>query len=199
MLDLPELTGRHVTLIPLSEEHTDELFQASQDDRIWTYLPSIVRTREDMAEIIKRALLDRRTGVDFPYVIRENATNQLIGSTRYLDYSAENHHIEIGWTWLTPRVWRTAINTECKYLLLRYGFETLGMIRIQLKTDRRNTRSQQAIERIGATKEGILRKHRILHDGYIRDTVYFSIIDEEWPDRKRRLEEMLGIPLFDRD
>ncbi|KYP81923.1 GNAT family acetyltransferase [Ferroacidibacillus organovorans] len=192
MLNLPELTGRQVTLIPLREEHIDELFLTCQDEQIWTYLPSSVHTKEDMAEIVERALIDKREGIDFPYAIREHATNQLIGSTRYLDYSAANRHVEIGWTWLAPRVWRTAINTECKYLLLRHGFETLGMVRVQLKTDARNVRSQQAIARIGATKEGILRKHRILHDGYIRDTVYYSIIDEEWPDRKRHLEAMMS-------
>ncbi|WP_238327843.1 GNAT family N-acetyltransferase [Paenibacillus gorillae] len=116
---------------------------------------------------------------------------KIVGSTRLFDLSAEHRGLEIGSTWLNPSVWRTRVNTECKYLLLREAFEHLDMLRVQIKTDLRNLQSQAAIERIGAVKEGILRKHRILHDGYVRDTVMYSITNDEWPDVRIRLESML--------
>ncbi len=122
----------------------------------------------------------------------DQQSDKIVGSTRFLDISISHRHAEIGWTWLAPHVWRTRINTECKYLLLRHGFETLDLIRVQLKTDRRNLTSQQAIERIGGQKEGILRKHRIMPNGYIRDSVYYSILDEEWPLVKTRLQRILN-------
>ena len=128
----------------------------------------------------------------FPFAIIDRASGTLVGSTRYYDISQTNRSLEIGSTWLTPRAWRTAVNTECKYLLLKHCFESLGTIRVQLKTDSRNLRSQKAIERLGASKEGILRNHMILPNGYIRDSVYYSIIEQEWPAIKGRLEGMLG-------
>jgi RimJ/RimL family protein N-acetyltransferase len=115
-----------------------------------------------------------------------------VGSTRYLDIRRENRGLEIGWTWLAAAVQRTAVNTECKYLLLRHAFETLGAIRVQLRTDLRNLRSQRAIERIGATREGVFRQERIMWDGYLRDSVFYSVIDCEWPAVKARLEARLG-------
>lgn len=125
-------------------------------------------------------------------MIIDQATNQVVGSTRFLDISSQHRQLEIGSTWLTPSVWRTRMNTECKYLLLKHCFEVLETIRVQIKTDRRNVQSQRAIERLGAVKEGVLRRHRILPDGYVRDTVYYSVIDEEWPAVKARLEAFLG-------
>jgi RimJ/RimL family protein N-acetyltransferase len=118
--------------------------------------------------------------------------NRAIGSTRYLDIQTQNRGLEIGWSWLTPTVQRTGVNTECKYLLLRHAFEQLGMIRVQLKTDSRNLQSQRAIERLGAVKEGTLRNHMILPDGYYRHSVYYSIIESEWPTVKAGLEEKMA-------
>jgi RimJ/RimL family protein N-acetyltransferase len=119
-------------------------------------------------------------GIFLPFAIIDRATAGAIGSTRYLDISAHDRHVEIGWTWLGKNFWRTPLNTECKYLLLRHAFETLGCIRVSLKTDLRNERSQRAIERLGAVREGVWRRVVIMHDGYQRSSVFYSILDDEW-------------------
>ncbi|MFD1674542.1 GNAT family N-acetyltransferase [Alicyclobacillus fodiniaquatilis] len=187
-----ELIGKRAKLIPMDESHTADLFEAGWDRSIWTYMPDIAETMDDMRHLVSLALSARDKGTELPFVIVDQHSNKIVGSTRFLDISIPNRHLEVGWTWLSPSVWRTRINTECKYLLLRHGFEQLDMIRVQIKTDGRNVRSQQAIERIGGVKEGVLRKHRILHDGYVRDSVYYSVIAEEWPGVKSRLEKMLS-------
>lgn len=188
-----ELVGERVKLVPMEESHIDGLFEAGRAPQIWTYMSMKVETIDDVKRLVAGAFSAKQAGVEMPFTIIDQESDKIVGSTRFLDISVPNRQLEIGWTWLTPSVWRTRINTECKYLLLKYCFETLGTIRVQLKTDGRNVRSQQAMERIGAVKEGILRKHRIMHDGYIRDSVYFSVIDDEWPCVKARLESMLGI------
>lgn len=127
-----------------------------------------------------------------PWATRSKADNRIIGSTRFADIQTSHRTLEIGWTWLTPAVQRTALNTECKYLLLRHAFESLGALRVQLKTDQRNETSQRAIERLGAVREGILRKHRIVRDNYQRDSVMYSITDDEWPAVKAGLEAKLS-------
>ncbi|MDA8194226.1 MAG: GNAT family protein [Thermaerobacter sp.] len=187
-----ELIGERVKLIPMRESHVAGLFEAGRDPQIWTYMPMQVNTIDDMRRLVSDALSGRAKGSEFPFVIMDQQSDKIVGSTRFLDISISHRHAEIGWTWLAPHVWRTRINTECKYLLLRHGFETLDLIRVQLKTDRRNLTSQQAIERIGGQKEGILRKHRIMPNGYIRDSVYYSILDEEWPLVKTRLQRILN-------
>lgn len=186
-----ELVGRRARLVPLEKHHITALYQAAQHAEIWTYMPMDIKTMEDMELLVDKALTAQEKGQEFPFVIHDQATDRIVGSTRFLDISILNRSLEIGWTWLSPEVWRTRINTEAKYLLLTHCFETLGTIRVQLKTDARNIRSQQAIERIGATKEGILRKHRIMHDGFVRDSVYYSVIFEEWTSVKQRLETLL--------
>jgi RimJ/RimL family protein N-acetyltransferase len=186
------LEGRIVRLEPLGLQHVAGLYEAAQDSSIWLYMyydPS--HAVADAEHMITMALQEQKAGTELPFAIIERATNTVIGSTRYLDINVHNHGIEIGWTWLTPSVQRTGVNTECKYLLLRHAFEDLGAIRVQLKTDSRNTKSQRAIERLGAVKEGILRNHRILPDGYYRHSVYYSIIDSEWPAVKAGLEEKM--------
>lgn len=186
------LTGEQVQLRPLSQDHVDALFEAGNDPQIWMYMPARIRSREDMATWITQALTAQKQGMELPFAIYDRTTERFVGSTRLLDYDSANRGIEIGNTWHSPTVWRTRINTECKYLLLGHCFETLGVIRVQLKTDARNLRSQRAIERIGGVREGILRHHRIMPDGYLRASVYFSILDEEWPTVKARLEEFLA-------
>lgn len=186
-----DLVGERARLVALEDVHTQALFTAGRFSEIWSYMPTKVTSLAEMEAVAGHALDAKRSGSEFPFVIIDQVTDTIVGSTRFLDISVSNCHLEIGWTWLTPAVWRTRINTECKYLLLKYCFETLKTVRVQLKTDGRNTRSQQAIERIGATREGVLRKHRILSDGYIRDSVYYSVIDDEWPSVKSRLEMML--------
>ena len=125
------------------------------------------------------------------FVIVRRSDERAVGMTAYLDIHSRDRWLEIGGTWLTPEMWRTPINTECKYLLLRHAFETLGCVRVQLKTDGRNVQSQRAIERLGAVKEGVLRKHMLTRGGYQRDTVMYSIVDMEWHAVKERLEGFL--------
>lgn len=191
-IEFRELMGARVQLVPMQAEHVGGLFEAGAYPQIWTYMSMRVDTREDMQRLVDEALRGRESGIEFPVTIMDRQSGRIVGSTRFLDISIPNRHVEIGWTWIAPRVWRTPVNTECKYLLLEHCFESVGLIRVQLKTDRRNLRSQQAIERIGGVKEGILRRHRILPDGYVRDSVYYSIVDQEWPVVKTQLQMMLS-------
>ncbi len=186
-----ELEDAHVQLVPMCEAHIDDLFEIGQYTQIWSYLSMRVESHADMELLVHNALVAQEKGTELPFVIIEQQSKKILGSTRLLDISAANRSVEIGWTWITPRVWRTPVNTACKFLLLQHCFDTQGMIRVQLKTDTRNVRSQQAIERIGGVKEGILRNHRILYDGYVRDSVYYSIIKQEWPVIKQRLATFL--------
>jgi len=187
------LTGRVVRLEPLSEAHVPDLTLAGQAESIWRYIPYGVIRTEDQMRALARELLDRQArGTDVPFTVVHLETGRAIGSTRYLDIRPEHRGLEIGGTWYAPAYQRTAVNTECKYLLLRHAFETLGCIRVQFKADSRNERSLRALERIGAVKEGVLRRQVIMPDGYLRDSVYYSILDSEWPGVKTRLEEKLG-------
>ena len=182
-------------MLPLHMDHADELWEAAQFPEIWAYMPirlDIPPERETVEAWIRESLRAQKTGAELPFAICDKETGRLIGSTRFLDISVPNRSLEIGWTWLTPAAWRSRINTECKYLLLSHCFEEINAIRVQFKTDSRNLRSQQAIERIGGVREGVLRHHRILPDGYLRDSVYFSILSEEWPAAKARLESWLA-------
>ncbi len=181
------LVGTVVRLEPLGREHADGLYQASQDPDIWTYMPmNPSRSMETLLDWIDAA----HTPQQLPFAVIAVPQDKLIGSTRYLNISKPDYGLEIGWTWLAREVRRTAVNTECKYLLLQHAFDALEAIRVALKTDSRNLRSQRAIERLGAVREGVLRKDRIMEDGYQRDTVMYSIIAEEWPEVKARLEKI---------
>lgn len=185
------LRGERVQLEPLELEHASELHSAAQDPQIWEFLPQSLLVRTNLDRILNEALVARDAGTELPFVIRDLATGKLVGSTRYLAISVPNRQVEIGWTWHHPSVWRTRVNSESKYLLARHAFEKLRVIRLQLKTDQRNLRSQAAIARLGAVREGVLRSHMILPNGYVRDTVFFSIIAAEWPAVKERLEHVL--------
>lgn len=191
------LEGKHVRLEPLTLEHAPDLYEAGNDDEVWQFL-SMPKpdTLVEMQAFIQGALGQQLAGLRVPFAIIDKASGKAIGTTSYLDIQPQNKGVEIGWTWLGKAYWRSPINTECKYLLLSHAFEDQGAIRVQLKTDSRNWRSQHAIERIGAKKEGVLRKHVIYPSGYIRDSVYFSIIDSEWPIVKQRLESRLTDPEF---
>lgn len=190
--ELFELEGECVRLVPISLDHLEGLWEAAKPDEIWTYMATTVRSREEMEQMIASAIQKREKGTDYTFVVI-NQDNRIIGSTRYLDISQEHKSLEIGSTWYHPDVWRTRVNTECKYLLLRHAFESWQLRRVQLKTDSRNFRSQQAIERIGAVKEGTLRKDRIISGGYVRDTVFFSILQDEWGIVKKELARKLGL------
>ncbi|RNF39187.1 GNAT family N-acetyltransferase [Planococcus salinus] len=187
-----KLVGERVILLPMEIHHAEDLFNAGNSAEIWAYMPMKVESIEDMKGLVDKALQAREQGTEFPFVIFDKKLRKIVGSTRFLDISTHDKSLEIGWTWLSPVVWKTRVNTECKYLLLKHCFEILQAIRVQIKTDGRNIRSQQAIERIGAVKEGVLRQHRILPDGFVRDSVYYSVIDREWVKVKERLESMLS-------
>lgn len=187
------LTGRLVRLEPLAENHIPGLAVAGAHEDIWQYMRyGFVDSEEKMGDLVHYLLRQQAKGADLPFAVVHAATGQAIGMTRYMDIQPENRALEIGGTWYTPAYQRTGVNTECKYLLLQHAFETLNYIRVQIKTDLRNERSQRAIERIGAVREGVLRNHMILPDGTVRSSVYYSVLIEEWPDVKARLEKMLN-------
>ena len=187
------LAGSVVRIEPLTERHAPDLLAAADDPNIWTYLPAYQpKSLGDMQAWISDALAGAAGGEQIPFAIVVLANERAVGSTRFLEIRRDARALEIGWTWLATPVQRSAVNTECKLLLLRHAFEVLGALRVQFKTDRRNLRSQRAIERLGAVKEGILRKHRINHDGFVRDSVYYSVVDDEWPEVKARLLQRLA-------
>jgi RimJ/RimL family protein N-acetyltransferase len=186
------LSGRYVRLEPMSEAHIPALAEIGVGQPFWDFmLYGRMDTEADMANWVRDMLSRAEKGTDVPFVVVHLASGRVAGATRYLNIMPQDRGLEIGGTWYGVEFQRTAVNTEAKYLLLKHAFETLGCIRVQLKTDLRNERSQKAIERIGAVKEGILRNHMILPDGRIRHSVFYSIIDSEWPAVKQRLEEML--------
>jgi len=187
------LEGKHVRVEPLAHEHAEDLFEVGKDESIWPYMPRPpLQSVQDTHALIEQAMEVAAGGSQIPFAIIEHGSGKAIGSTRYLDIRRNDRGLEIGWTWIGTAYQRTVVNTECKYLLLRHAFEDLGAVRVQLKTDLRNVRSQRAIERLGAVREGVLRKHIMLWDGFIRDTVYYSVIETEWPEVKRRIEGLIA-------
>jgi RimJ/RimL family protein N-acetyltransferase len=183
------LTGQHVQLVPLTALHLLDLLEAAADPEIWRYMPvAPPKNLADMQTLIDSAARDVASGTSVAFAIVDARTGRAVGSTRYLDIRPRDRGLEIGWTWLGRAAWRTPINTECKYLLLRHAFDDLRALRVQLKTDDRNERSKVAIARIGAKPEGVLRCDRVLWDGYVRDSAYFSVVHHEWPAVKRALE-----------
>jgi RimJ/RimL family protein N-acetyltransferase/GNAT superfamily N-acetyltransferase len=191
-LEPVRLEGQHVRLEPLSESHHAGLCEIGLDPELWQWIPFRVLTPEEMANYIRAALRDQDAGVSLPFATIDRESGRTIGSTRYMNIEMAQRRVEIGSTWI-GRAWqRSTINTEAKFLMLRHAFETLGCIRVELKTDSMNRRSRNAIQRIGATQEGIFRNHMQTWSGRIRDTVYFSILDSEWPRVKTDLESKLA-------
>jgi RimJ/RimL family protein N-acetyltransferase len=187
------LTAKHVRLEPLTERHVAGLAEIGVGQPFWHFMVyGNINTVEDMHNWVFDILSRAHKGTDLPFVAIHLESGRVAGATRYLNIIPQDRGLEIGGTWYGSEFQRTPVNTECKYLLLQHAFETLGCIRVQLKTDLRNERSQRAIERIGAVKEGVLRNHMILPDGHIRHSVFYSILDIEWSDVKKRLEEMLN-------
>lgn len=186
------LFGRIVRLEPLSEEHIPDLAIAGGDEQIWQYmLYGNITSEANMQAWVKDILTRHDKGTDLPFAVIHQETNRGIGATRFLDIRPEHRGVEIGGTWYGVDYQRTAVNTECKYLMMMHAFETWNCIRVQFKTDSRNTRSQRALKRIGAKYEGILRKHLITPSGYIRDSIYYSVTNSEWPEIKTNLELLL--------
>jgi len=187
------LTGSVVRLEPLSEQHAPDLTVAAHDERIWRYmLYAYPEDEEKMLAWVRDILTRQAAGADLAFAVIHLASGRAIGATRYLEIRPPHRSLEVGGTWYATEFQRTAVNSECKYLLLKHAFETLGCIRVQFKADARNLRSLRAIERLGAAREGVLRNHYILADGGFRDSVYFSILDKEWPGVRARLEGMLA-------
>lgn len=182
------LKGELVRLEPLSQDHAQGLFNRGQEREDWAYMPRPCFV--DMADA--RQWIDEALATEgqVPFAIVENGKGKAIGSTRFLNIRPDHRGLEIGWTWLGKEWQRTGVNTEVKHLLLGHAFERLRCIRVEFKTDGRNTRSQRALERIGATREGVLRNHMIVQADFVRDSVYFSVLDREWPDVKQRLETL---------
>lgn len=186
------LQGKHVRLEPLEVDHQEALLSAAQDGELWELWFTSVPTSGTIAAYIDKALKDKEAGKGNPFVVIEEATNKIIGSTRYCNADAQNRRLEIGYTWYAKSHQRTSVNTECKYLLLKNAFENLGCIAVEFRTNWFNEASRAAIQRLGAKQDGVLRNHRIDASGVMRDTVVYSIIASEWPVVKKSLLFKLG-------
>jgi RimJ/RimL family protein N-acetyltransferase len=186
------LEGRGVRLEPLASTHREGLRQAAADPRIWPWMPADLSRPGALEAWMDEALYASDRGTAYVFTVIDRATNRIVGSTRYMDIQAEHRGVEIGWTWYAPAVWGTSINPEAKWLLLKHAFEEWGALRVQLKTDHQNLRSQAAIKKLGARYEGTLLNHRIRPDGSLRHTVLFSILPDEWPAVEARLIARLG-------
>ena len=186
------LNGQFVRLEPLSMDHFDQLWAIGQDAELWKLAPYQIHSPERMRTYIQTALDAQAMGAALPFVTVWQASGEIVGSTRFGNIDAPNHRAEIGWTWIDRRWQRTPVNTEAKYLMLRHAFETWHCIRVEFKTDELNEKSQRAIERLGAKKEGVFRHHMIVEGGRLRNSVYYSIINTEWPAVKARLQAMLS-------
>lgn len=182
------LESAHVRLEPLTMDHAEDLYEAGKTETIWRYLPvDTPKNIDSLRAWLQDALKKTEAGHEVAFAIIHLGDNKAVGSTRFMSIAHADRGVEIGGTWIGIHYQRSPLNTHCKYLLLRHAFETLGAIRVQLKTDSRNQQSRKAIERIGARREGILRNHMILPDGRYRDTVVYSITLKEWPEKKKSL------------
>jgi len=187
------LTGRAVRLEPLGPEHADGLLLAGHHDALWrvTVQPPLL-SADAVARYLEQAADQMARGTEVPFAIVSCETGAVIGSTRWMDIVRPHRRVEIGGTWLAPAAQRTLANTEAKYLQMVQLFDVLGAVRVQFKTDLRNTQSQRALEKLGAIREGVLRRHMVVRDGFVRDSVYYGITDVDWPGVKRRLQERLA-------
>lgn len=181
------LEGEHVRLIPLEKKHKEDLLKAASDGNLWELWFTSVPSEKTIEQYINRALDQKEKGLEYPFVVVEKSAGKIIGSTRYYNIQPEHRRLEIGYTWYAKTFQRTGVNTECKYLLLQYAFETLNCIAVQFMTDSHNECSRAAIARIGAKQDGVLRHHRLNTNGTYRDSVVFSITDNEWPSVKKSL------------
>lgn len=186
------LEGTYVRMEPLEADHIDALSGFAFKEGVWQWTANLMNSRDDLQRYIDKALDEKACGSSIPFVTVERASGRVVGSTRFGNIDRDNRKAEIGWTWVDPAWQRTYVNTEAKLLMFTHAFETWKCVRVELKTDALNARSRAAIERIGAKEEGILRNHMITESGRNRDTVYFSIIESEWPAVKENLKAMLG-------
>lgn len=186
------LEGKHVRLEPLALAHDAGLCEVGLDPEIWRWMPQLIATPEDMRAFIEAAMKAQAEGAALPFATVEKASGKPVGSTRFFNFDRAHRRGEIGWTWIAPPRQRTVVNTEAKYLMLRHAFENWGCIRVEFKTDSLNERSRAALLRLGAKEEGTFRNHMIMPSGRIRHSVYYSIIDPEWPEVKAHLERKLS-------
>jgi N-acetyltransferase len=194
-IELPlTLEGSFVRLEPIRREHAELFWEVAQNDLgdIFRWIPYSMKTREDFQRLIDKAFTEQERGESIVFATVERASGRVVGSTRFMNIDRANRRVEIGSTWIAPAWQRTAINTEAKYLMLRHGFEVWGCVRVELKTDALNQKSRNAILRIGAREEGTLRRHVVTWTGRIRDSVYFSILNDEWPEVKTKLEARIS-------
>jgi N-acetyltransferase len=185
------LPGRLVALEPLAEAHRDGLWEAAQPDEIWTWLAHLNKSREYFDGWFDASLASNAAEEEGVFAARRASDGVIVGSSRYLYPRSFNRVVEIGWTWFNPSAWKTGVNVETKLLMLTRAFETLGCVRVELKTDARNERSRGAMAALPAQFEGIMRKHQITPDVGQRDSAYFSVIDDEWPTVRAALEARL--------
>ncbi len=187
------LAGSVVRLEPIRNEHAELFWDVAKNDLddIFRWIPYRMQTREDFQLLVAKALQEQERGESVVFTTVESASRRVIGSTRFMNIDRNNRRVEIGSTWIAPAWQRTAVNTEAKYLMLRHAFEVWGCFRVELKTDALNEKSRNAILRLGAKEEGTLRRHVVTWTGRVRDSVYFGILDSEWPEVKGRLEEKL--------
>lgn len=189
-----EIIHERAKLRLMDNTDVETLFSIVEGNRdIWAYLISKMDSVQDMQQYVQKAIKGYGRGTQIPFIVVDQQSNKIVGSTRLYNISVEDKTVELGQTWYHPSVQRTSINTECKYMLLQYAFEKLHMLRVQIKTDTRNEKAQRAIERLGAVKEGVLRNERKLPNGYVRDAVVYSIISSEWPGVKEQLLEKLEL------
>lgn len=186
-----EFIGEHVKLVPMNLSLLDDLWEVAKHEELWTFMLTKVHTKDELKQYMETAIMSRNRGEQYPFIVIDVQSGKVLGTTRFLDISEQNKCVEIGSTWYDPSVWKTYVNTECKLLLLSHAFEQWKLNRVFFKTDSRNTRSQDALARLGAMKEGILRRDKICSDGYVRNSVYFSILREEWPKVKQHLQDRL--------
>jgi N-acetyltransferase len=188
------LDGKHVRLEPLQPEHAPLLWEIAKDhlDELFRWIPYRLESFDDFREFNRHVLEEQRRGLSVPFATFEPKSGQIAGTTRFMNIDLPNRKVEIGSTWIAPRWQRTALNTEAKYLMLQHAFESWKCLRVELKTDALNHRSRAAILRLGAKEEGTLRKHMLTWNGRQRDSVYFSVLDTEWPDVRVQLKAKLG-------
>jgi len=186
------LEGRHVRLEPVSLAHVSALWRVGAYEEIWRYIPYAVHSEDEMRAYVESELAKQQAGLVVRFTTIAKASAEPVGSTSYLNIDLHHRRLEIGGTWITPAWQRSPINTEAKYLQLRHAFETLGCIRVEFKTDSLNTKSRQALVRIGAVEEGTFRNHMVMPSGRIRHSVYFSITHEDWPAVKTHLEALMA-------
>jgi len=186
------LEGELVVLEPLEERHAEGLWQAAQAPEIWQWLARVGSSRDYFDRWMEISLAAAREGREGVFATRRRADGELVGSSRYLNVRPADRVVEIGWTWLNPSAWRSGVNIEAKLLMFEHAFERLGCVRVELKTDARNERSRAAMEALPARFEGILRKHMIVPEVGVRDSAYFSVIDDEWPAVRVSLEGRLS-------